>query len=171
MVTKLQEFSALLPIRKHELDYELERHPSILFDVGSQMAAANARLAQAKDDLDVIESELADDIREGDPKLGSAKIMVKVNAHPRRTKSAREVMSAKREAEEWSYLYESFKARGFALKSMCDLFIANYFAPDSNTPRPELARRTYENDRDTIANARRGVSETPAQQRRRRTLD
>jgi hypothetical protein len=163
---ELRQFTSNLRINKHDLDTELEQQSQILFDIAEKLATSNSRRDQAKEDLTVKESELAETIQSEDPKLGVAKVNVRVNAHPSRTAAWRDYVAAKKDAELWAALHEAWKARGYALKSLCDLQLANYYTTNSHSPKTE----NYDRNRNTIAQSRgeRGGDKPLI---RRRTLD
>lgn len=155
LLNELETYTKMLFVHKHRLDDELQMQGEIMFRIAENMATANAVANQSKDDLKSTEARLFVKYSD-DNKEGVAKTNHKVNIDPERTKAYRKMIADAKEAEKWGSLYDAWKARGFALKSLCELHLANYYTKDSFTSS-ETVTSDYDNDREAIRKGRSGI--------------
>jgi len=144
MSFELAHIKNMLRINKHRLDEELEIQAQIQFDISDSLATANARQSALKEELERSDAELLLDLRKSDVKRTVAELQAEILVDGEHLKRLREFQTAHKNYELWDGLYDSWKQRGFALKSLADLSMSNYFSVDT----------TYENNRKKIAESR-----------------
>ena len=154
----------MLKINKHRLDDELELQPQISHDISDSVAAANARLASLKESLSTYEAELLLDIKAGPEKLSAPEVAAMVETDQERKLRMSKFMAAKKEYESWVGLLEAWKQRGFALKTLADLYLAGYYVVTGGGHTQE-----YSSNRAALSEARQAPE--PATIRRRKLVD
>ncbi len=132
----ITDFEAMLVIKKHQLDEELAIQADVQWRIVENLNAANAARDRHKDLLAQVESSAASEIIAENPKLAMTKVDSEVKRDPHRVRMLGTYMEAKEVADRWNGMYEAWRARGFAIKSLCDLYSSSYFTSDSHTPRP-----------------------------------
>lgn len=131
----LEQYRGMLAIQPHRLDEELEIQAMIQDRIANQRAIANAKQLEAKDILARKESRIADELREDDPKLTVGGVNGKVARDPERLKAWDHYQACRTEFESWDGLYESWKTRGYKIRDLADLWIAQYYTTDSYTSK------------------------------------
>ncbi len=129
----INDFERMLPIDKHRLDEELEVQAEVQWRIAERLAKSNADRDDLKDVYERVRAEVAEDVLLHTPGLAAAKVDAKVIVTPRRIRGWEDYLESKKVSERWYVLHEAWRARGFALKSLCDLSASNYFAVDSHT--------------------------------------
>lgn len=155
MSITLEEAKKMLRISKHRLDDELEVQSQVQFDIAESMATANARQLALKSDLAKSDAELLIDLRKGLKKTVT-ELDAEIQIDSEHIILLRQFQTALKEYELWNGMYESWKARGFALRGLSDLSMSNYFVVDT----------TYDNNRKIIAESRTSGASTPRRVRR-----
>lgn len=161
---EIEDFEKMLVIKKHQLDEELAIQADVQWRISEKLAAANANRDDLKEALARVESDLTMLILREEPKLAVTKIEIELKTEPKRMRAFQLYMLAKQSADRWSGLYEAWKARGFAIKSLCDLYASNYFVSDGHSPRQssDSLHARYDAER-----ARRATIRTETKTRRR----
>lgn len=145
-----EAFVKMLHVNRHRLDDELEVQSDIFHQIGEQLAYAGARESDAKDRLDTCEAELYLDLtnKASTAKMTKDQAQATIQLDPFRVKAFRAHQATKTEKSNWQSLYDSWKARGFDLKTLGQLYTDQYFAIDSAgraVPREDrTARRQQE---------------------------
>ena len=145
MAFTIEVFRNMLRVNKHRLDDELEIQGETQERISSHLARLNSRQLELKKSLDSVEASVIARLKEGDSKLSNP-IAEKEARRDRDYISAWQAWSvARQEYEEWLGLYEAWKSRGYALKTLADLYGDQYYAIDSaggRVPRddPDAAR-------------------------------
>jgi hypothetical protein len=127
----LDQVRAMLACNKHRLDDELEIQPDMMQRIASRVVVMNSRMLEAKDDLARIEGRLTMDLREDNPKLTVDGVSATVRRHADRTRAWQKYQEARADHEEWSGVLEAWRQKGFSLKTLADLYYAQYFSVDS----------------------------------------
>lgn len=156
-----EAFSKMLHIQKHRLDDELEVQSDILQQIGEGAATMTAREAQAKEDLDQLEAELFLELYKKGGGTTKEQAQASIQLDPDRNRLWKKWQSSKTEKERWSKLYDSWKARGFDLKSLGQLYTDQYFTVDSAgyvEPRRDSGQREHQRLRQQSAQQRSGSS-------------
>lgn len=131
MTPDFDTFRRLLPIQKHELDEELALQAEFLQHISHNLVRAKSFAAQAKDALERLEAELHFYHKENSGKMTVAELNGKIICDRRRIIAFEKLQAALGTLSDWEGMYESWKARGFALRSLVDLRLANYYTPES----------------------------------------
>ena len=132
-MTTLDNYRAMLSVNKHRLDDELEIQPDIMMRIASEVVTANGRMIEAKDDLGRIEGKLSEEIKEEDPKLSLPAIAAKVGRHSDRLRAWQVFQETRTTYERWNHLLDAWKQKGYAIKTLADLYAAQYFSTNSTT--------------------------------------
>lgn len=133
----LEMARGLLGINKSRLDSELEIQPETQWRISEARARAEKRRDEMKDELARVEAAAAEDLRSRYEKITVEGVKGRVATDVKRIRAFENYQQAKMEADDWLYMYEAWKARGFALKSLCDLYASDYFSVSAHTPRGE----------------------------------
>jgi hypothetical protein len=150
---ELAFFESRLAIDKNALDDALVEQPDLMGKVSSRSALALSLRDETKDRIKQVEGELyaeiKDQIEKTDNKRPTDKgIEARINSHPRRIKAVERHVKALRESMEWGGMFESFKARGFALGELNKLYLVGYFTVSSaNSNANEVNQRRGEEAR------------------------
>lgn len=124
----IERYRALLPIPKHRLDEALEVQATVHDDLHRITARKATALAMAKDDLARVEARLMEDFKESEAKISVASLDAKIRRHRERIQAFDDYHAAREEHEEWLGVLDAWRQRGYAIKTLAELFIANYFA-------------------------------------------
>ena len=162
MSLTLDQVSNMMRVNKHRLDDELEIHPDIAHKISEALATANAKAGGLKEELTQLESNLLISIRRGGEKLTAGEVTAEIETDPKRVSKMREYLSAKKDAERWTGAHDAWKQRGYALKGLGDLYVAQYFTVDSAGKDGG-----YAGDRKRLAEARKEVVQEPVVRRRK----
>jgi len=127
-MSRLDEFRRLLKFSRHRLDDELERNAETMEHVGRELAAAHADEAALKEKRDRALARALADLRDADNKLTVAAAEAEAKRSKVYTDASQDYQDAKQLAEEWDHLFSSWRQRGQDLRTMANLFGAQYFA-------------------------------------------
>lgn len=169
MTTDIDKYRRMLIVNRHRLDEELELQAHVLEEIGRRTAMAEAVATSAKDTSAEAEARMTRRLRQDDPRATVDLIKATITLDREcQTLRAREV-HARMEADEWHALDKAWYQRGFDLKALGELFVAQYFTINSigrAEQRPESkTMQTFSR----IAQADKAFAETgeaPAQRRR-----
>lgn len=165
----IDRYRAMLKIVKHQLDDELEIQPQVMQAISTQVVLHNSRMLAAKEDLEQVEARLLLDYRESADKMTVAEMNAKILRHADRVRAWERYQEARALHEDWSGLLECWRGRGFALKTLADLYQAQYFSLDHTTTE-RRPRERNDNYRPSI-DRRIPVGTTPTETKStRRTL-
>jgi len=163
MLLTMNQVIPMLPINKHGLDDELEKQAQTAFNISQNVARSSFELREVDDRLEKYEAELYITLRressDQSRKMTVEEIKCAIQEDHRRGELQASASAYRRVHEEWLGLSEAWKQRGFALKSLADLAVANYYEVDT----------TYENNRKVIAESRQ--SRQPVRRQRRSVND
>lgn len=154
----LQTFRGLLRINKHRLDDELEVQAEVMGRISDKIASLAAKAAETSDALKTAEARIYRQLKDDDDKLTDKAADSAVRRHQDRARAFERVTLAHQELAQWQGLYDAWKARGFDVRKLCDLYSAQYYTKDSYTPRNRdhnprneqsalRERRAYEGER------------------------
>lgn len=150
-MASIEQYRAMLCVNKHRLDDELEIQPEIMDHISTQVVIRNNRLIESKDDLARVEGRLSDDVRENEPKAGVAFIEARVRRDPERIQAWQRYQSARADYESWQGLLDAWKQKGYSIKTLADLYSANYFSLNSTQISDRQRRREQEGDENRAA--------------------
>lgn len=154
----LSTIRARLRIAKHSLDDELEMQAELLHQISEAVVRAKSKAIALKDDLDRLEGDIYSDAKQHYPKATVPELQGITLRDPERIDAFRLYHAARDEQESWEGLHEAWKSRGFALRALVDLRLANYYTSDSGG---------HKEGREALTRARR---EQQGTDRRRKVL-
>ena len=173
----LQQYRAMVRVNKHRLDDELEIHAQILDEIGRAVAEAEHNLTRIEAEHAGIIAAAARRLRSNDPKISVAAVEAELALDRSCATSAAAVADVKHTAAEWAALHKAWYQRGFDIKALAELFVAQYFVLDSaglakdgpNRGIDHVARRAMRDASRTADQFSRigKASEEPARTRRR----
>lgn len=137
----------MLAINRHNLDAELEVQADVMERISAEMVKANTAHRQTKDDLARIEGELSSDLK--GEKTNAEERAARIKRNPARQTAWRELQEAQAMAEQWQGLYDSWKQRGYSIKTLSDLYAANYFTVSSHTAPQQAGREALQHQRES----------------------
>jgi hypothetical protein len=133
VVSDIRAYRNMLRINKHRLDDELEVQSQVMDDISSQLTVLNSRMLEANDNLKLIEARLFRELKDDSEKITDKAADAMVKQDPQRKRAWQQAQAARAEHEDWTGLYDSWKARGYSIRDLCGLFVAQYFTIDSFT--------------------------------------
>lgn len=139
----LETFRRLLRPNKHNLDEELEIQAEVMGRISDCMAHAGARAAEAEQDLKAVEARLYQQFKSDDEKRTDKALESAIKRHQDRVRASEKSIALGRELAQWQGLYDAWRARGFSISKLCDLYVAQYFTKDSHSSKVDH-RRTEE---------------------------
>lgn len=154
----LREFAELLRIDRHRLDDELELQAELLHRISEEVVKAKSKAVELKDLLDRLEGDIYSDAKQHYPKATVPELQGITLREPQRIAAFRNYHAARSNQESWEGLHDAWKSRGFALRGLIDLRLANYYTSDSGS---------HKEGREALARARREKKST---NRRRKLL-
>ena len=122
-----EQYQAMLRVNKHRLDDELELQAQVMEEISTATTKYNARMLEAKLDLDKVESRLTADLREDEPKMTVGEIAGKLKRDPERITAWQKYLNCLSDYGKWSGLQEAWKQKGYSIKTLADLYGAQYF--------------------------------------------
>jgi hypothetical protein len=113
------------------LDFALIKQPNQYFHVAQQHALAISRRDKLDHEMDVLKASLDREIRLEAIKTGEKITESQIKAAIERDKEHRalmfEYLYAKREADQWLALKDSYQQRSYILKDLVSLHVSGYF--------------------------------------------
>ncbi len=129
---KPEDLRKQLTIDKYQLDNELVNQPSLLCDITDAYAEAIAIRDTLKEALKTTDANLDAEVRQRkDIKVTDAVAMNLVQGHPNHARAAKAYGDAKLQADKINAIKEAVVDRGFALKTLAELAMANYYERNS----------------------------------------
>lgn len=153
-MTTLLQYRNLLMIHKHRLDDELEIQAQVMDQISTQVVIQNSRSLEAKEALSQIESRLLEDARDSDTKVTVSQAEAIVKRNPERRRTWEKYQQARAEHEAWVGMLEAWRQRGYSIKTLADLYAAQYFTIDSTHLSQRQRDRLASGD-EVRANARK----------------
>lgn len=147
MRPNIEELRARLRIDKHRLDEELETHSQIQEQIAHTVSQLNTAANEAKEALGLMESTLALEAKEDDPKLTAAGVEATVRKHRKRIAAWQLYQAARAEHEEWTGLLSAWVSRGYGIKTLAELHAQQYYSITSVTQDPEARALRMDYDR------------------------
>lgn len=158
-----------LKVDKHDLDGELEVQAQYQDEIADQLALANTRMLAAKDDLAREEARLFISLKRGEDKMTNEVVNARIRTDEDRSRLFESFQSAREAHEAWQGLYEAWRQRGYSIKTLADLYAAQYFAITSVSGGSSFPGPIFRDD--TVAARRQAIQEASKTQdiiRRRR---
>lgn len=162
-MSNIQNLKHCLKIDKHALDDEIERQPSLFFDVSEAYVAAAAKRDACKEELASIDAELDAVVRkrleDNKERITEAAVKNGIQTHADHGPAFDTYMDAKQEADLLFALKEAFQQRGYMLRDLASLYVASYYEQSSVRGDSKMDNAAYSQTRERLAAARgkRGV--------------
>jgi hypothetical protein len=141
---EIGSFESKVRIDKHNLDGELQDQPDLYCQVAERFAHAESVRDMRKNDLKTVEAELWIEMRvknEGDGKRFTEKdVAHMIQIAPERQTAFTRLVQAEKEVGLWQALKESYKDRGFMIRSLVELHLSSYFQNDSVSAATDMRR-------------------------------
>ena len=122
----------MLPVHKHRLDDELEIQAQFMEQISTETIRRNARMLECKSNLEKLDGRLSAEFKDDDPKMTVGMIEAKVKRDPERITSWQIYLAAMSEHLKWQGLLEAWRQKGYSIKTLADLFAAQYFQLSSH---------------------------------------
>lgn len=163
-VDPAERFKSLLAIDRDVLDDCLMEQPQVYYDVSEACVRSTATRDQVKLEFEELTAQLDQDIRAEavakEEKLTEASLQNRLRTLPKIQEKQRELLAAKKEADDWQALKEAFQQRSFMLRELVALYIAQRRDVDlehgAGQSRANLTAARAEQVRDAARKARRG---------------
>lgn len=159
--TAIRQFKQKLRIDKNDLDGELVIQAHVFFEVSERLTWAKAERDSVKQECDELAGNIKAEIFEEQPKLAATKADALVRKDPEFIDLYKERKEADRIVGMWEALVEAFKSRGYMLRQLADLFVANYYSPTS------MGESSEEKRQKSAERTRRSRDERSSRSRRR----
>src|SRR5688572_7391907 len=152
MPIDVTEFRGYLRIDKNALDDAVIEQPSLLYAVSEELAAATARRDELKELLATTDAKLDAKYRKDlNGKNTDTAIKNRVQKSQEHSDAFRAFISAKERADVLYALKDAFQARSYALRELCELYVANYFEEGSLRSTDKTDTVVYQERRKQIA--------------------
>lgn len=139
----LKRYRERLRIDRDDLDTVLVEHPSHVEAVGRNYARAVETRDIAREDQKRISAELKPAIRSSLDKPTISGVDEVLESLPDHREARLRYKAAERKVNEWEAMRDAWKARGFVLKDLVQLHLANHYSTDSVTEEALEARRKH----------------------------
>lgn len=127
----LETFKAMLFVDKHGLDDALEVQAELMDRISTEVVRSNTLALDAKDSLLRVEAKLMEQVREEEGKISAAAAEAWAKRRPERIRAWDAYQGCREEHEAWQGLLDAWRQRGYSIKTLADLYAANYFTPTS----------------------------------------
>lgn len=121
----LEQYRKMLTVNRHRLDEELELQSMLMDQIASSVARFNSQQLEAKEDLAKVEARIFLELKED--KVSNEAANAEVRKHRERITAWQRYQIARQEYEEWQGLLNAWTSRGYHIKTLADLYIAQYF--------------------------------------------
>jgi len=154
----IKELQGYLEIDKLALDDEIVKQPSLFFKASEAYVEAVAERDACKEELSTIDAELDGEIRERLEKRGDktteAIVKNEIQTEKRHSAAFDTYILAKTRADRLLALKEAFQQRGYMLRDLASLYVANYYESSSVQGNSRSDAAVYNRQRERLADAR-----------------
>lgn len=152
----IEHYRRLLPTNKYTLDDELEQHATILEEIARTVVHHAAAVIKAKENMERVDASVARNIRDKLEKITVDEVARSVLRSREHQTAHSEWLAATMLHGEWSALEKAWRAKGFDISHLTELFTNNYFAQT----RTSTSQKTYVRERALSAHDERRGSST-----------
>lgn len=153
---KIETYSDLLKINKHQLDEELVVHSDVLFRINERIVKLREFSVSASDELKKSEAEAfaaqKQMLDNGKP-LSDTRAEMGARTDPFRMKAWTAATAAKAELERWEGLYAAWKDKGYNMSTLAGLYQTGNFSV--TLPNRTGNKHDYTKDEPAAAPTRR----------------
>ena len=155
----IKELRDYLEIDKHSLDDEIVKQPSLFFQVSEALSEAVAERDACKEELATVDADLDGQIRHdmevaGD-RITEAQVKNGIQVHAKHGPAFDTYILAKTRADKLLAMKEAFQQRGYMLRDLASLYVANYYDSTSIQGTGKSDRAAYNQQREHLAQARK----------------
>lgn len=130
----LEELERGLAIDQHDMENVCRTHPELFYRVSRELVLAKSRRDQLQQHSKEIEAEVETDLRVAaesrEGRVTDKAIEALRRGNPEVQRIRRELLDAELEVSRWEALKEAFTSRGFMIRDMIQLYLANYYGSD-----------------------------------------
>jgi hypothetical protein len=131
-MSKYQEIRRRLDVDKHNLDEENVRQPQLILEITRELTFANDERDLRKRELERCYSKLHEFFRDtGQRKPGEDTITQMIRQKNEYQEAQEELAAAIRSVALWEGLLEAARAKGWTLRALGELYLAQYYARES----------------------------------------
>lgn len=127
----IQQYRNMVRINRHRLDDELEINAQMMEEIGQQAAAADRRAIALKLAYEQVAARLVRNIKANDPKVTAVLLESEITLDRDCCTAQQAHAEAHQVAAEWSALSKAWYQRGFDMKALSELYVAQYFVINS----------------------------------------
>lgn len=131
----IDQIQEMLRVDKNALDEALVVQADIMFRISDEITDSGEIVATLTDDLKQV--EMAAFLEAKDRGDADKKADAYARTHPGRVKLGDQLAAAKRTHQRWVGMHEAWKARGYAIRELAELYAAQYFVVSPNSTRKE----------------------------------
>jgi hypothetical protein len=128
----LNDYVEYLLIDKYNLDIGLVEQASVYHKIGDRLADAMSYRDQARAELDRTKAECDKFIRQdaalANERITEAQVAAKIVEEATFQTANSEYLEWKLIADKWTVMKDSFNQRAYALRDLCQLWMANYYS-------------------------------------------
>lgn len=135
----IDQYRAMLRIRKHCLDDELEIQAETQHDISSEVARLRTRALDLENELKLVEARLHADTKDRAEKMTADDIKAAVRRHEDRRKAFARWQDARELLEVWEGLLSSWVTKGYKLADLGGLYASDYFAVRTVSTRRDVS--------------------------------
>ena len=150
----IDEFRKYLKIDKLSLDDEVERQPSLFYEVSEAYAEAVGERDDDKETLAIIDAELDAQARNSKEKITEAQVKSYIQTNSEHQIAFDTWLESKKLADRLGALKEAFQQRSYMLRDLVSLHNSNYFEESSLRSNASEDKLVYNKQRVRLANAR-----------------
>jgi predicted nucleic acid-binding Zn-ribbon protein len=133
----MQELELGIKIDQHQLEIECCRQPDLYYRVATRVATETSLRDAAKERLADVEAEADSEVRraaiEEQTKITENYVESKKRVHPSVQEARQDYFELKKSVDLWTALLEAFSQRSYMLKTLGELYVANYYSDTSQT--------------------------------------
>lgn len=163
MTINIDEFRKYLEIDGASLDDEVRRHASLLFKISEAMVEAIAKRDYFKEHLASMDAKIDQDLRasfeEDGVKYTESQIKSLILIDKTRCAINAKLLEAKAEADKLIALKDAFHSRGYMIRDLVSLYVANYYEDSSVRTTPQTDETVYKLRRARLAEGRKNRGE------------
>lgn len=165
-MSTLKYYRDQLRINKGALDDELERHAQLQDEISRHLAVSNSEMLARKDALERITATVVNDLKAD--KLNDTVATGLAKKDPERMSAWRDFQDAREEHEEWLGLLAAWQSRGYGIKTLADLYVAQYYSLGTSIVQrdPQDAREALNASRRPLHRQTEQEPTTPTVRRR-----
>ena len=127
----LRSYQKRLQIDRNDLDGELVIQAQVMFEVSEALTWAKAERDAIKQEMDEEAGIIKAQLFQEEPKLAGTKADALVKKDEGYMEIRKEKSEKDRIVGQWEAMVEAWKSRGYMLRQLADLYVANYYSPTS----------------------------------------